>query len=220
MAYSAILFDLDGTLIDSLPGIEYAVDYALAQMRLAPRTRSLRSLIGPPIREIFKQIVPNPSEDQLAGLQAAFRSCYDGDGWRRTVLHANASSTVKTLYQADIALYIATNKPALPTRVILDELGLASYFTGVVSRDSRQPPFSSKAEMLRSIVAEHRLNPETCLYVGDTLEDYESGIAAGISVALVPHGYGSFETRGLPPSCLPLADLADLLQFAERVEIS
>ncbi len=220
MEYRAILFDLDGTLVDSLPGIEGAVDQALAQMQLGPRTVSLRSMIGPPIRQIFQRIVPNASEDQLAGLQAAFRCCYDGGAWQRTLPHANAVFTVKTLCEAGIALYVATNKPALPTRIILDELRLAPYFTDVVSRDSRQPPFSSKAEMLRSIVAEHHLNPETCLYIGDTLEDYESGIAAGISVALVRHGYGSFETANLSPSCLLLANLADLLQFAERLEIS
>ncbi len=220
MEYSAILFDLDGTLIDSLPGIEYAVDYALAELRLPVRNGSLRSLIGPPIRKIFGQIVDHPSEEQLTDLEQAFRVSYDGGAWRRTLLHANAVSTVRTLHGAGLPLFVVTNKPALPTLAILQELGLADYFEALVSRDSRQPPFSSKAEMLRNVIAEHRLHPETCLYVGDTLEDYEAGTAAGLSVALVPHGYGAFDSRGLPASSLPLANLADLLQFAERLEIS
>ena len=131
-----------------------------------------------------------------------------------------AVQTVKSLHEAGVRLFVVTNKPARPTEAILRDLGLVACFEALVSRDSRQPPFSSKAEMLRSVIAERRLELETCLYVGDTPEDHEAGMAAGVSVALVPHGYGAFGSRGLPEPSLPLANLPDLLQFAERVEIA
>ncbi len=59
-----VLFDLDGTLIDSLPGIEFSVDCALAECSLPPRRRELRPLIGPPIRAIFSQLLGRAAEDR------------------------------------------------------------------------------------------------------------------------------------------------------------
>ena len=221
MDYSAILFDLDGTLIDSLPGIENAVDQAVAALPGSKRARSLRPLIGPPIRGIFQQaVVPTPTPEQLDELERAFRSAYDGGAWRLTLLHSHALETLRTLQGAGIRLFVVTNKPKLPTARILAELGLVGYFEALVSRDSRHPPFSSKAEMLCATVSDRRLTPASCLYVGDTPEDLEAGTAAGLAVALVPHGYGAFDSHSLPSSCLPLQTLADLVEIVQKLEIS
>jgi phosphoglycolate phosphatase len=208
----AILFDLDGTLIDSLPGIEYAVDCALSELGLPPRICSLRPMIGPPIRAIFARLLgPAASNEMLSGLEAVFRRVYDGSAWRKTVVHANAIQTLSALRDAGIGLHLVTNKPQLGTNLILEEFGLSPYFSRVLSRDSRMPPFESKAAMLTYLISMENLSAKDCLYVGDTPEDYHAGTEAGIPVVLVLLGYGDVNTELPPSSCKTLTDLTALL---------
>jgi phosphoglycolate phosphatase len=218
MEPKAILFDLDGTLIDSLPGIEFAVDRSLLEAGLPSRQESLRSRIGPPIRVIFAQLAPGADEHTLAKLERSFRACYDGGAWRKTLVHQNAITTLHALCEAGMPLFVVTNKPALPTRRILEELGMAQYFSHLLSRDSRVPAYASKREMIRDLCSQFALAPEDCLYVGDTLEDYHAGQEAGMPVALVPHGYGSLDKEHYPESCQALTDLAELAKLVESME--
>jgi phosphoglycolate phosphatase len=81
MGLQAALFDLDGTLVDSLPGIAFSVDAAIAESGLPVRRTDLRPLIGPPIREIFRQLLPQADALHLSSLEAAFRTSYDTGGW-------------------------------------------------------------------------------------------------------------------------------------------
>jgi phosphoglycolate phosphatase len=185
MGLRAALFDQDGTLVDSLEGIEFAVDHALAVLGLPERNRDLRPLIGPPIRQIFQQLLPRNDEQQLAKLETAFRACYDSDGWRKTVLHENAALVLEQLHRAGVQLFLVTNKPTLSTHRILEALGIRHLFHAVLCRDGRSPCFQSKAEMLTYVTDAYNLRPEDCLYVGDTYEDYLAGLQSSIRVAVV-----------------------------------
>lgn len=179
------LFDLDGTLVDSLSGIEFAVDHALAVLELPVRSRDLRPLIGPPIRQIFHQLLPHSDEPQLTKLENAFRASYDSIGWRKTVLHENAIPLLEALGRAGIQLFVVTNKPSFSTGHILEQLDVRRLFQGVLCRDSRTPGFGSKAEMLGHLVGTYNLRREECLYIGDTYEDYLAGVESCIRTAVV-----------------------------------
>lgn len=216
LALDAIVFDLDGTLIDSLPGIEFSVDYALAEAKFAPRQLDLAPLIGPPIRKIFARLVSGADEQQLSTLESAFRTCYDSAGWRKTMLHANAAATLKELERAGVQLFIATNKPALPTRLILEALGILDLFREVLCRNSRTPAFLSKAEMLQNLIDRHKLELSQSLYLGDTYDDYLAGAEIGIPVMLVQHGY---RNTGTALMGRPGAVLNSLLELLDKVKI-
>src|SRR4026208_202336 len=90
------IFDLDGTLVDSLPGIEYAVDAVLSRSRRR-RTQDLRTLIGPPIRSILQSLT-NAGEDELNDLERGFRRSYDAVGWRKTLCYAGVCDTLRFLH--------------------------------------------------------------------------------------------------------------------------
>jgi len=213
-----LLFDLDGTLIDSLPGIEFSVDCALAECSLPPRRRPLRPLIGPPIRTIFSQLLGGPPEHHLSALEQAFRSSYDSAGWLKTVPAESAIDTLRTFHTAGMRLFLVTNKPATPTRRIVDHLGIAELFSDILCRNSITPPFSSKAGMLRHLLQVHQLDPKQCLYVGDTSEDYRAATEVGLPVAIVAHGYG--EPNILHPQSIHLDNLGELLTIIETMEMS
>jgi len=211
-----VLFDLDGTLVDSLPGIEFSVDSCLAECGAPRRARALRPLIGPPIRAILQELMPGADGQQLSLLEQAFRQSYDSGGWRKTVLHEGALETLNKLRTAGVDLFLVTNKPQLPTRQILNMFGLADLFTDMVCRDTKTPPFQSKAEMLQHVVLAHGLDPGACVYVGDSLEDFHAATQAGVPVALVAHGYGSLPS-GLVGGTI-LHQLNDLLSMVGILE--
>lgn len=213
----AVLFDLDGTLVDSLPGIEFSVDCALANCGFPPRTRELRPLIGPPIRIIFSRLQPASDQQTLSRLESAFRQSYDSIGWSKTVLADAARETLLAFRDAELSLFVVTNKPSAASRKILEALGLLELFADVICRDSRAPAFSSKADMLRHALEMHHLQAERCLYVGDTSEDYAAAREVAMPVAIVSYGYG---TPGLShPECIDIENLAELLTILGVMEM-
>src|SRR5262249_48841207 len=116
------IFDLDGTLIDSLPGIAWSVNVALAACGLPESSRDLAPFIGPPIRSILESVSGATDTTLLNRLEQAFRRSYDSDGWRRTALKAGVGQTLRELIAGGLDLWLVTNKPALVTEKILNEL--------------------------------------------------------------------------------------------------
>jgi phosphoglycolate phosphatase len=210
----AIFFDLDGTLVDSLPGIEYAVDLSLSRLHLF-RPGPLRPLIGPPIRSILKSVAGDVTDADLDRLEAGFREAYDSTGWRKTTLQNGARTILERLSGAGLLLFLVTNKPLAATRRILDLFDLADYFVDIAARDSRTPVFSSKQEMIEWLLHRHVLDAGQCMMVGDTMEDYHAACGAGMKTVLMAHGYGA----GVDcKSAAVLHDFAELTTVCMGVE--
>ena len=85
MKIANILLDLDGTLVDSWPGIEYASQVAVRATLPGKVMPELRPYMGPPIREMFRQALQEESVEVIIELERQFRASYDGEGWRRSV---------------------------------------------------------------------------------------------------------------------------------------
>lgn len=204
-----IIFDLDGTLVDSIPGIAWSVDAALRSCGLPPAGRDLAVLIGPPVRDILAAVSGVAEPDLLDRLERAFRSSYDSAGWRLTVCQPGVRGMLSQLLPAGVGLWLVTNKPSHSTAMILCELHLDGFFREVVSRDSRTPVYASKSEMLIDLLERRSLPRAACLMAGDTVEDWRAAEAAGIPCALVPHGYGGT----LPPGCRRIGGWRELLEM-------
>lgn len=185
-----VIFDLDGTLVDSLPGVTWSVKFAFAVCGVDLRCPDLKPLMGPPIREIMAAASGVTDPELLDRLEAAFRASYDEQGWRMAVAYEGAADMISQLCAAGLRLWLATNKNRLPAKKILGAFELNS-FQEVVCRDSRVPPFCSKGEMLRDLLVRHEFSASECLMVGDTQEDWRAAVDAGIACVLVPHGYGT-----------------------------
>ena len=94
MRIENIIFDLDGTLVDSLPGIEYASQRAVDTVCPERGSLKLRRFIGPPISDIFLRIFPDVAGNELEDLIQEFRKAYDNGGWQKTVLFDGVKDTL------------------------------------------------------------------------------------------------------------------------------
>jgi phosphoglycolate phosphatase len=212
----AWLFDLDGTLLDSLPGIEYSARAAFAACGLAIGEVELRTLIGPPIRTILAKMAladttGGLSEEQLDRLVQAFRSIYDSEGWKRTPHYAGAAQLLRELHARGKRLFVVTNKPRHVSLRILQAGGTLELFEEVVTRDSREPAYEDKQEMMRSLMERHGLQQQDCLMVGDTIEDAEAALQTGVPFCLMTHGYGDVPLSPAVPVAYRFDHFCDLM---------
>lgn len=182
-----LIFDLDGTLVDSAAGIQWSVEQALEDCGFPLLAEPIAPLLGPPIREILAH-VSGAADAELNKLERAFRVSYDNEGWSMTRCFPGTTAALDTLEENGFGLWLVTNKPGVATGRILSALGIAGYFRETLCRDSAFPAYRSKAEMLADLVHRRGLKPAQCLMIGETTEDANAAAAAGMRCRLVRYG--------------------------------
>jgi phosphoglycolate phosphatase len=185
-----LIFDLDGTLVDSLPGIASSIQYAVRNHAPGAPVENLRELVGPPVRQILRRLMASISEPQLDEVEREFRIAYDSWGWKETEVFPSVPETLAALHREGLKLFLFTNKPEFAATKICEALGLRQFFVGMLSKDSRRPEYVSKTEMLRALVEEHGLTKDACLVVGDGQDDYLSAVELEIEFVHAGYGYG------------------------------
>lgn len=211
-APQCVIFDLDGTLLDSIPGIEFSARAAFAGAGLTSAPLDLRTLIGPPIRTILGRAAGTDDPALLDRLERGFRTSYDSEGWQQTPCFPGAAAALDRLRAAGHRLFVASNKPLHISRRILEKHGIARCFDEICTRDSAEPPYPSKAAILQAILSRHSLVPGDCVMVGDTMEDAEAAALNGMSFIFMEHGYGE-----LPPTHPVLLRLDNFSKLPENM---
>jgi len=186
-----ILFDLDGTLIDSAPAILASFREAFAQAGVVPVRTIDDSVIGPPLNETLQLLSGSADPALIARLAEAFKASYDSEGYKATAAYAGVRELLGELTGAGLTLSIATNKRLHPTRLILDHLGWSAYFAHVYALDLFTPRLPNKAAMIARLLADQGIAREDAIYIGDRSEDGESADANGLPFVAVTWGYGS-----------------------------
>jgi N-acetyl-D-muramate 6-phosphate phosphatase len=186
----AVLFDLDGTLLDTAPDMIVALNILLGQQGRAPLPYALaRTQVSHGSTGMLKQAFPEiPQGEEFEALRTRFLALYSDRLAQDTALFAGCGAVLDSLAQQDIAWGIVTNKPAFLTEPLLKALDLAQRAACVVSGDTlpeRKPhpaPLLHAAQLLA-------LPPQQCIYVGDAQRDVQSAHAAGMKVLLALYGY-------------------------------
>lgn len=220
MAYQLpryLLFDLDGTVLDSLPGITFSVNEACRKAGLPELTVDLRTLIGPPMRTILSKVVPSAGTTLLDELESNFRLTYDLVGWKRTACFKGTREVLTSMKSAGHRLFVVSNKPRHISLRILEHEGVLNLFERIYTRDTRVPPYSSKEEMIREIMHEYNVPPSSCMLVGDTMDDVEASTASGIGLAFMEHGYG--EAPADLPVQLRLQGFSDFSPYLKKENV-
>jgi len=193
LKYRNILFDLDGTLIDSAPGIVESFSFAYNKIYGVDCIEDIKSLIGPPIKEVLFSVNGETNTIVINEFVEAFKLHYDTEGFKKSQLFENVSKILKILYKQKLGLYIATNKRKWPTNLILDYLDLNQYFKGVYCPDSFEFVFENKTKLVQNLLTSFTLVKSESLFVGDTSHDGIAAIANGLDFALVDYGYGNYK---------------------------
>ena len=208
--FDSVIFDLDGTLIDSGPGILQGFSQAFVQCGVTPLAPWSTSLIGPPLLQVIARQCGSQDHVLLERIKAAFVERYDNEGFRLSTPYLGIQTMLDTLFNRNIRLYIATNKRIYPTQCIMKLLNWSSIFEGVYGIDSLvSPPVPQKKDVIRHITTHFDLSHARTLYVGDRYEDYQAATSAGLDFALATWGFGDAES--LVPPNKPRLGCADAL---------
>ena len=209
----SLILDLDGTLIDSRPGIldsfAVAVNAVFPGMEFDPAT----VVLGPPIRLMFQVSFPNAIEMERERLFRAFREHYDREGSLKTQLYDGAREVLFLCEQRGIDLFIATNKPAHISSAILAHFNISHYFRSVLAADSVAPPFPSKTAIIEQLLLENELDILTTFYVGDSVEDAVAARQCGVPFIWAAYGYGKLDVGATMPPLGAIKTLGELTGY-------
>lgn len=189
-------FDLDGTLADSVTGLQGSIEAAFVAVGRRLPVADLRAWIGPGIRTILRNVDGSLVDAELDAMERVFRADYDGEGVLRTEMFAGVVPLLQGLKRDGRRLFVVTNKPKLATGRLLAARELSSLFEDVVSRDSRDPAYASKGEMLQETARRHGADVAASVMVGDTEEDAAAAVHAGMRFVHAAYGYGTYADAG------------------------
>ena len=191
--YTHILFDLDGTLIDSAPAILASFRNAFAEAGITPVVAIDESIIGPPLMETLQILSGSQDPVLIARLADGFKAGYDTEGYKATAAYAGVGALLASLADAGLTLSIATNKRIHPTRLILEHLGWHTHFAHVYALDLFAPRLPDKAAMIGRLLADQAIPTDKAIYIGDRSEDGKSADANTLPFIAATWGYGSLE---------------------------
>ncbi len=206
-----VLLDLDGTLVDSAPGIVASVAHAYRTLGLeVPDARTLRSFVGPPITDSFAAHgVPADRTDEAV---AAHRAAYTTGGMDDVTVFAGVLDALAALRSAGCRLVVATSKPTVFARPICEHLGLSRYLDAVVGAPLDEHT-STKALVIADALAwAARADAPTAgvVMVGDREHDVHGAAAHGIECLGVAWGYAAPGELAAAGALDVVADAADL----------
>lgn len=187
-----VIWDLDGTVWDSEPGIVASLEHALRSVGMVvPPPEELRGIIGPPLAMMLAELgVP---ESRLDEAVRHYRERYLSTGVLEASLYPGVVEALDALAGAGHRLATATSKGEVPTRMMLEHFGLAGAFevVGAASMDGRS---ATKRQVLgRTLEALGAPEPTACVMVGDRHYDVTGAAAFGISCIGAAWGYGGAE---------------------------
>ena len=195
----SVLLDLDGTLVDSLPGIQASCLVALRALgHDVDETLDLSRNIGPPLEDIMQVLLRPYGDDRIGEAVAAYRQHYGESGFLGSVPYPGIGHALEEMKRGGLRIYLATSKRKVFATRILDHLNFAGYFDGIHG-SVPGGELDHKPELLAHVVSTHGLSPSRSLMVGDRRHDISGAHAVGMRGLGVLWGYGSrdeLETAG------------------------
>ena len=210
-----LLVDLDGTLTDPARGIVGCIRHALDTLgvEITPDTR-LETFIGPPLRDTFRQLCGiDQDHTYIERAVSLYRERFGTVGLFENEVYGGIPSCLEQLREAATSIHLATSKPAVYARRIVEHFDLARYLDGVYGSelDGR---LGDKTELIEHILQCEKLDPTITTMIGDRCYDVIGARANNVRAIGVLWGYGSreeLEQAGADRLCQQPSDLQHLL---------
>jgi len=185
-----IIFDLDGTLIDSLDDLTDATNHMLASLgRKAVNRDRVRGFVGQGARRLAERAMPNAVPEEIEIGLAIFLAYNEEHIVDKTRLYPGVMETLASLREAGMTLAVVSNKNVALCRKVLSTLGAEDFFATVVGADSL-PLRKPSPEPLLMVLREFGVAPEHAVMVGDSINDIAAGKAASMVTIGCSYGYG------------------------------
>lgn len=206
--YTSVLFDLDGTISRSAPGITKSLAKGLAAVGITADPASLTRFVGPPLNVELARVY-GLSPDEIARVLLAFRERYESVGLYETELYPGIAALIRDLDAAGIGLAVASSKPEPHVRHLMDWFGLANYFTVIFGSSFEDEMNNKAAANDKEIVIRRVLSrleekaPDAArrpVMIGDTRFDILGARANGIDAIAVTYGYGKEDLLATSPT--------------------
>jgi len=194
--YKYVLFDLDGTVSDPMIGICTSVQYSLTKMGLkAPDINTLTPFIGPPLKTSYKEFY-NFSEEEAEQAVLFYRERYSDIGLFENELYPGMADMLRDLTKKGCRLAIASGKPTVFVKRILEKFQVAQYFEVMMGSEfdgTREKKIDAIMDVLKIMCPGEPVSPENFAMVGDRKFDIIAGKEAGFTTIAVSYGYGPME---------------------------
>ncbi len=222
MSFSAVLLDLDGTLLDTIPDLAHASNAMRLEVGLAPLAReTIASYVGKGTENLVLRTLSNnpggsvPAADDIERGLEIFGRHYHAVNGEQAVVYPGVMQGLEAFKAAGVKMAVVTNKPAEFTLPLLERAGLAHFFEHVVCGDTcarKKPdpmPLLHACELLKA-------RPQDVLAIGDSINDALAARAAGMTVLAVPYGYNEgMDVRTLEVDDIVMS-ISDAAQWAFR----
>ncbi|MDC2890905.1 phosphoglycolate phosphatase [Psychrosphaera algicola] len=221
-----LIFDLDGTLIDSVPDLALSINQMLKALNMSAfSTEVIRSWVGNGAEVLTKRALSgnieiNPELDPSFVTKALtiFLDFYEKNVCVDTSVYPHVKATLESLYSSGYRLMIVTNKPEQFVRPILEKLGLNNLFEIVVGGDSL-PKRKPDPMQLEYVCDKLSVAPSKCLMIGDSKNDIFAATAANMESIGLTYGYNHGEDINTHGASLVLESFADILGSLEPTTV-
>jgi phosphoglycolate phosphatase len=203
IAVDLIVFDLDGTLADTLPDLTAAANFACRRLGLAEQPEAaIRTMIGGGERKLIERLVGPDHQGKVDACLELYLEHYTRHNGDLTRIYPEVAATLERLVGKRLA--VLSNKLERLTQQTVAALGLVRYFTAIRGGGSHLP-LKPAPDPLLALITELRVDPSRTLMVGDKPADIQTGRRAGAFTAAVTYGYGDPEalTAASPDFLLP-----------------
>jgi phosphoglycolate phosphatase len=214
----AVIIDLDGTMLDTAPDFQCAINRMRAELDLAPiEIDTIKIFVGKGTENLIRRVLAVDFNDaqieaQFPQALSSYSRHYLAINGNYSTLYENVVEGLSALKSKGLRLACVTNKPIAFTRPLLDKKGLAHYFDVVYGGDSLPRKKPDPLPLLQ-VCEDFGLKPHQVLAIGDSTNDAQAARAAGCKVLTVPYGYNhgesiqNIDSDGIVPTLLDAAHL-------------
>lgn len=189
-----IIFDLDGTLIDSSHGILRSLKLAFNSCNVELKEPLTSKLIGPPLKKLLPILAGTDEPALIASIATAFKDSYDSEGYKESAVFNDVELMLDELKQQGNFICLATNKRIVPTRKLIEYLGWGKFFSHVYALDSFAD-LDNKSELIAKVMNIHSLEAVDTIYIGDTVADKKASLSNKLHYVMALWGYDSGDTE-------------------------